>query len=290
MSKTRVKTAVVGIGRWGKNIAQELAEVSDLTAYASGGNEGNIAWVKEHLPGVLGMDIHEIANDPSIDAVAIATPISTHARLVESFLSMGKHVFVEKPLAETSTEAGRLAGLALAKDRVLATGYLFLHHPAYTELKRRIAGRPVTSVTLNWDKYGTFAEPIELNLLTHHLAISLDLLGMPERGVLVRGDGIESRCDQVEARLFYPAKEVTSKINRASKESRHEITVTCADGSVFAWVGAQLLEDGQLAFTSDDEPLQLEIQSFLGAVDGTLARPDPAFGAKVLELHELLSS
>ncbi len=67
--------------------------------------------------------------DDEIEAVAIATPVSTHHRIAAAALRAGKHVFVEKPLAGSSAAACELADLAAARGRVLMPGHTFLYSP-----------------------------------------------------------------------------------------------------------------------------------------------------------------
>lgn len=288
MESPQVKTAIIGIGRWGKNLALELKVASDLVAYASSDIGENDVWAKEHIPSARRMNVEELCADTSIAAVVIATPIPTHASLTRACLSAGKHVFVEKPLAETSAEAGELAQLAKDRSLTLMPGYVFTHHPVYQELKRMLAGMAPKGVTLVWNKYGTFSEPIELNLLTHHLSIAYDLLGMPEGGTLSKGPGVESACDRLEAHLTYPKTEVQSFIDRAAEKKEHVITVTTADGRSLVWNGSQLLEGEAVLFEDATPPLQKEVQAFVAVATGTAPLPDPYKGVQVLLMHEML--
>ena len=76
--------------------------------------------------------------DDTLDAVAIATPVSTHFSLAMAALEAGKHVFVEKPLAASSEQVGKLTDVAEEKGLVLMPGHTFLYSPAVTTIKRLI--------------------------------------------------------------------------------------------------------------------------------------------------------
>jgi len=78
--------------------------------------------------------------DPEVDAVVIATPVVTHYALAKQALTAGKHVFVEKPQAQSSAEAEELTALAQERGLVLMPGYLLLYHPALNRLKELIEG------------------------------------------------------------------------------------------------------------------------------------------------------
>ena len=83
-------------------------------------------------------DYQKILQDPEVDAVAIATPGSTHFKLVKDALLAGKHVLVEKPLAFSSHEATQLANLANQQKKTLMVGHLHLHNPPIQRLREDI--------------------------------------------------------------------------------------------------------------------------------------------------------
>jgi predicted dehydrogenase len=79
-----------------------------------------------------------VLKDRAVDAVAIATPVSTHFKLAAAALEAGKHVFVEKPLAGSSEEALQLIALAEEYERVLMPGHTFLYSPPVNMIKQLI--------------------------------------------------------------------------------------------------------------------------------------------------------
>lgn len=284
MEQKRLKTAMIGVGRWGTNVARELGAASELVYFASKESGAD-------LPGAKRASVEEICADSAIEAVAIATPIATHAEIVRKVLESGKHVLCEKPLAETSAEAHALAQLAHDKGLTLMTGYVFLYHPVYQELKRFMQGTTPTRVECVWKKYGTFTESIEMNLLTHHLSLACDLLGIPEAAAITKREAGETACDRIEARLSYKEREFVSTIDRLSQEKTHAVTATFEGGSTLTWNDTKLFRNEELIFESADTPLALEIRAFLDASAGG-ATPLTAgdFGARVLEIHEMLQT
>ncbi len=276
-----IKTAIIGVGRWGKNVAKELALQSELVYYASKDSGADV--------GAKRATVEEICADTAIEAVAIATPIATHTEIVRKVLESGKHVLCEKPLAETSSEGHALADLAREKKRTLMTGYVFLYHPVYQELKRGAHGKTLKRVECVWKKYGTFAESIELNLLTHHLSLAYDLLGMPESTSITKREAGESACDLIKTHLTYKQCEFISDINRLSKEKTHTLTATFEDGETLVWNETKLYRGKEIVFESNETALAREVQAFLGAVNGDEHPPTAGdFGARVLEIHEML--
>ncbi len=76
--------------------------------------------------------------DPTLDAVVIATPVSTHHPLAKQALAAGKNVLVEKPPAMRGHEMEELVALAEEHDRVLLPGHLLLYHPGVEKLKELV--------------------------------------------------------------------------------------------------------------------------------------------------------
>ena len=126
-----VRIGVVGLGYWGPNLARnlqeqpeaELAGLCDLSA-------DRLERLGRRYPaaacyGQLG----QMLADPTIEAIVIATPVSTHHRVASAALRAGKHVFIEKPLASSSDEALDLIELAEREGLVMMPGHTFLYSP-----------------------------------------------------------------------------------------------------------------------------------------------------------------
>mgnify|MGYP001566951665 CR=1 FL=1 len=299
MPKDRIKTAVIGIGSWGKQIALELNTISNLSAYVSLGSELNTSWALEHLPDVHPSTLEKLCADTSIKAVAIATPIKTHARISEQLLKTKKHIFIEKPTAETSQEARLLAEKAAHGSLLLVTGYIFLYSSVYRELKRHIGEIGVKKVVCTWRKYGTFIEPIEFNLLTHHLSIALDLLGEPLTITTLRHTSLDDTvCNKIDTTLVYGVSTFISSIDRTSKDKSHTIEVFLNDGTSFLWDDSILFKrqadhaNYVRIYENGEKPLTLELQSFVEAVQGknTYLPSSGVFGAQVLQLLERITT
>src|SRR5207237_4076019 len=108
-------------GYWGPNLVRNLYEVADAeVACICDTDVGALEAVGRRFPAVGQTPrFEDVLDDESIDAVAIATPVSTHYKLAADALRAGKHVFVEKPLASSSAMAGKLVELAAEQDLVL---------------------------------------------------------------------------------------------------------------------------------------------------------------------------
>jgi predicted dehydrogenase len=126
-----VRVAVVGLGYWGPNLVRNLYElpVAEI-AYICDSREQRLSTIGQRYPAIgRTQSFDAILADPSVEAVVVATPVSTHHELAARALEAGKHVFVEKPLAASASEALALLELARERDLVLMPGHTFLYSP-----------------------------------------------------------------------------------------------------------------------------------------------------------------
>ncbi|MBN9181598.1 MAG: Gfo/Idh/MocA family oxidoreductase, partial [Microbacterium sp.] len=136
-----LRVAVIGAGYWGPNLARhftsspfwELAAIVDLDA-------ARAQQVASSVGGVpVFTDIDDVLADPSIDAVAIATPARTHHPLAMKAFAAGKHVVVEKPMAESSERAREMNDEAHRRGLVLMTDHTYCYTTAVQKIRELIA-------------------------------------------------------------------------------------------------------------------------------------------------------
>ena len=138
---TPVRFAVVGLGYWGPQLVRNLYEspCAELVTVCDARPEA-LAQIGRRYPGLRQTtEYAEVLADPEIEAVVVATPISTHYRLARAALEAGKHTFVEKPLAGSLEEAKKLAALARELGLVLMPGHTFLYSPPVQAIRDLIA-------------------------------------------------------------------------------------------------------------------------------------------------------
>lgn len=106
-------------------------------------------------------DIESLCADPDIDAVTIASANVAHAGQAMAALANGKHVFCEKPLAMTSTEARAMAEAARASGKIHQVAFTFRYNYGLRELKRRIAAGDIGTpffARIQYDRWAGLAE------------------------------------------------------------------------------------------------------------------------------------
>jgi predicted dehydrogenase len=138
MTGSSVRIAVVGLGYWGPNLARNFSALPGCElVWLCDASDSARAGVGERFPRarVTG-ELDEVLTDPALDAVALATPVSSHADLAVRVLEAGKHCFVEKPLAQSVADAERAVAAAQAAGRVLMVGHLLEYHPGVQRLKQ----------------------------------------------------------------------------------------------------------------------------------------------------------
>jgi len=130
--------ALVGYGYWGPNLARNFSRTSGcrLAAICDSSPSRKTLAAIEYPQAFVTSDFEEMLKHPGIDAVAIATPVSYHYSLAKAALAAGKHILVEKPLAETSAQALELVELAERKNLVLAVDHTFLFTGAVRKIKQ----------------------------------------------------------------------------------------------------------------------------------------------------------
>lgn len=137
-----INIGVIGYGYWGPNLARnfhanpelELATICDASA-------DRLEIASRLYPQTrLTSQVDDLFEDPGLDAIAISTPVSTHYPLAKKALLSDKHVWLEKPMTETTEQAEELIDLAVEKDRVLLVDHTFVYTGAVRKIKELVEG------------------------------------------------------------------------------------------------------------------------------------------------------
>jgi predicted dehydrogenase len=140
VSERPLGVAVVGLGYWGPNLLRNLVELeaAEVVRICDVREDVLAAYLRRY-PALRATTRYDaVLNDRDVEAVVIATPVSTHFDLARAALEAGKHVFVEKPLASSSAEARELVDLADGAGLVLMPGHTFLYSPPVVLIREMI--------------------------------------------------------------------------------------------------------------------------------------------------------
>jgi predicted dehydrogenase len=205
--------AVVGAGHWGPNLIHNFHHAGrSRVAWVVDREAERLARVEQRFEGVRTTDdFAQVERDADVDAVVIATPTSTHFEFARRALEAGKHVMVEKPLADTADRCETLCELAETRQRVLLVGHIFVYNDAAREVKRRIdageLGR-IYYLAMNRTNLGPIRVDVNAawDLAAHDIALASDWLGSWPLSVSATGGAWinEGIADVVFATLRYP--------------------------------------------------------------------------------------
>jgi predicted dehydrogenase len=190
-----VNIAVIGYGYWGPNLVRNFAETPGLNLVAvSDLDPEKLAIVSKRYPAVRTTTRYEdLLEDSGIDAVAVATPVDTHFTLGLAALKAGKHLWIEKPMTETSDQARELVAEAEKRGLVLMVDHTFIYTGAVRKVGDIVKSGELGSV-LYYDStrinLGLFQRDVSViaDLAVHDFSILDYLLG--EHPVAVSASGL----------------------------------------------------------------------------------------------------
>jgi predicted dehydrogenase len=313
---------VVGLGYWGPNLARnfnalpgaELAWCCDTSVAA---RERTAALV----PAARMTDrVEALLEDETLDAIALSTPVPTHAELAARVLEAGKHCFVEKPLAQSVADAERVLEAAEGSGRTLMVGHLLEYHPGVRKLKEIADSGELGEIHYMYGNRLNLGqaradENALWSLGAHDVSVLLHLVGEEPDEVAARGEcylrpGIE---DVVFCFLRFPSG-VSAHLHLSWLDPHKERRFTVVgsqrmatfddmaiegkltvydkgfDASTLPY-GEYITRSGEIRspHIPNDEPLRLECEHFIAAVrDGTPPQSDGHSGLRVVRVLERL--
>lgn len=317
-----IGVGVVGCGYWGPNLVRVLSEeprfslkmCCDLDA-------ARLERIKRRYPAVRVTQRFEEVLQDKLDAVVIATPISTHAPLAEKVLRAGKHVFVEKPLAASSREAFRLIEVARETNRTMMVGHTFEYSPPVVAIRDLIARGELGKIhylSSSRVNLGLYQKDVDVvwDLATHDFSIILFWLReMPTHVIAIGRCCVQTRHRDVAfVTLTFPSGvlahvEVSwlapSKLRRTTIIGSEKMVIyddTCTQEKVkICDFGVRLKQpetfgEFQLSYRLGDivspqtdtfEPLAEEIRHFADCIEKMVPpRTDGLCGLRVVTLLE----
>jgi predicted dehydrogenase len=143
-----IKVAVVGLGKMGLSHYAVVNAHPDVEVAGICDSSGYVLGVLKKYTGVTTYsDFDAMLDKAELDAVVIATPSSSHAKMVRTALERGLHVFCEKPFTLNPQDAEALAALGDERDLVTQVGYHNRFIGAFQEVKRLLDAGAIGEVT-----------------------------------------------------------------------------------------------------------------------------------------------
>jgi len=289
----RPSIAVAGMGYWGKNLVRNFSELGALSLVCDA-NAAVEATVKRDYPGVrYCRDFSSILSDPTISAVALATPAVTHYDLAKAALEAGKDVYVEKPLAIEVKQGRALVELAEKRGRILMVGHILRYHPAIIKLQELIRTGELGKIQclysnrLNIGKIRT-EENILWSFAPHDISVILALLNEQPQSVFCQGGAYLNHdvsdvtlsqfefASGVHAHIFvswlHPFKEQRLVVVGSQKmavfddTAEHKLVLYPHKVEWKNRVPTAIKADGENVALENKEPLKVECQHFLDCI------------------------
>lgn len=165
-----IRIGVVGFGYWGPNLVRNFfnADESTVTVLCDSSEE-QLERARKLHPDLKTTTSYRELLEGNIDAVAVATPVSSHFALAKAALEAGKHVFVEKPMASTVAECEELIELADKKSLVLHVDHTFVYTSAVQRIKSAVQSGEIGEL-LYYD-----STRVNLGLFQHDVNVLWDL-------------------------------------------------------------------------------------------------------------------
>jgi predicted dehydrogenase len=318
-----VQVGVVGLGYWGPNLARNFDRLpgASLRWICDESADARARWAAQFPRTRMAEDVDELLDDPGLEAVVVATHVPSHAELATRALEAGKHVFVEKPLAQSVGEAERVVAAAVGAGRTLMVGHLLEYHPGVEKLNEIAdAGELgeihyIYSNRLNLGKLRADENAL-WSLGAHDVSVVLRLAGDEEpEEITAVGESYMRRGieDVVFCYLRFPSgiaahlhlswldphKErrftvVGSKRMATFDDMELERKVTVYDKGFdqdFSSYGEYIARSGDAwsPRISNEEPLRIECRHFVECVrEGKPPRSGPESGLRVVRVLEAL--
>lgn len=273
----RIRTAVVGVGHMGKEHARIYSQLeeSEFVGVYDISPEVSRSVAQHYNKRSFGSLDELIA---SSDAISIATPTGSHFEVALRCLEKGKHLLIEKPVAENTQQATELVHRAERAQVVLQVGHVERFNPALEALEKRLTHpRFIEAHRLSPYPGRSTDIGVVMDLMIHDLEIILHLVNSPIASIDAVGVAVLSKGEDIaNARLRFEngciANITTSRI---SPEKLRKIRVFQEDaylsldyqqqqGEIYRKVRSQITREPIPILR--EEPLKKEIQSFLKCV------------------------
>jgi predicted dehydrogenase len=166
-----IRVGVLGYGYWGPNLVRNFSEAPNTTVTAiSDMRLERLSLVERRYPGVQTfVDVEKFLRNPGMDAVAVATPVSTHFDLAMEALRAGKHVLLEKPMTTTSEQSLALIQEAERRGLVLMVDHTFVYTGAVRKIRDLISSGKIG------EPYYYDSARVNLGLFQHDVDVIWDL-------------------------------------------------------------------------------------------------------------------
>ncbi|MEO9363927.1 MAG: Gfo/Idh/MocA family oxidoreductase [Nitrososphaera sp.] len=274
------RISVIGVGGWGKNHARVLGELGVLGAVCDFDPARAKEIATKHGAAPYS-SVDEMLEKERLDACLVCTPTRTHSAVAKKVMEKGLHAFVEKPLSFSSQECDEMAELARKKHVLLTCGYIERFNPAVSETKKMIADKKCGDLLmLEFHRENRMPPKIKdvgiiFDTAVHDIDTAMFLFDARPNVVFARaGRHMHEFEDFATLMLGFANQRVAIiSVNWLTPKKVRTFSAVCTDGIISGNFISQEVKIDNAGETVTprmpfEEPLTLELKSFIAAVQG----------------------
>ena len=300
-----MKVAQIGTGGWGKNHTRILSQLGVLTAVCDADKERSKEYSEKY--SVNSYDsVDALVDSENFDAAFICTPTSTHSQIANQLIQKKKNVFIEKPLTYLSEEGEDLLELAKKNNVIMTCGYIERFNPAVDLVKNYVKSKKYGElVMLEFHRESRMPLHIKdvgiiYDTSVHDIDTAMWLFDDTPQVVFARAGSINHEHEDFATIMlgFKDNKVAIISSNWITPTRVRNFNAVCTEGIISSdfisqEVRIETKNDSEIPRKEKQEPLQLEIQNFLGAIEGKnelRVKPEQAVNVTKIAEASLLSS
>ena len=299
-----VKIAQIGVGGWGKNHARVLSEMGALSAICDGNAERCKEFSSKYSVPVY-ETVDELLKSEDFDAAFVCTPTFTHMDVASRMIEAKKHVFVEKPMTYDVSEGTKLAEMAKKNNILLTCGYIERFNPGVSTVKKIIHdkkyGEPLVFSFRRKNRMPLHIMDVGIiyDTSVHDIDTAMWLFDEEPEVVYARAGSIRHKYEDFASIMLGFSKNRVAVIssNWLTPLRVREFEGVCSDAVIsLDFITQEVKISGEETIilpVEKKEPLSLEIQSFIGAINGEndlVVTPKQAVNVTKIAKAALLSS
>jgi UDP-N-acetylglucosamine 3-dehydrogenase len=281
------KLAIVGVGGWGKNHARVLHDFGSLVAICEIDPQRGKELADRYDARLYSSLDDMLNNEKKLDACLVCTPTETHSGIAKRIMEKGMNVFVEKPLSFSSKECEEMMDVAERNKVILTSGYIERFNPAVQEVKRLIDCNKYGDLLMmefhreNRRQLHIKDVGIIFDTSVHDIDTAMFLFNCrPQVVFALSGKKFHTYEDFATIMLGFRGHKVAIiASNWITPKKVRKFSAVCTDGTIAGdFITQEITIDYKEATIIPrrqqfQEPLTLELQSLLDAIDGKINKP-----------------
>ena len=275
-----MKIVQIGTGGWGKNHTRILSELGVLVAVCDADSQKSKEYGEKYSVNHY-TSLDELLSSEEFDGAFVVTPTSTHTAIAQKLLEAKKHVFVEKPMTYKSEDGQNLVKIAEKNKVILTCGYIERFNPAVDVVKKMVKEKKYGDlVMLEFHRENRMPLHIKdvgiiYDTSVHDIDTANWLFDEMPQVVFARAGKIKHEHEDFTSIMLGYKNDKVAIIssNWITPKKLRKFNAVCTDAIISSdFITQEIVvekdEDSETIQNEKQEPLLLEIQSFLGAIEG----------------------